>query len=174
MFFLSTHISLPTRHLQGTPLSTFWTPPFRPWSRCVTFPPHYLEYLRATNTMEHILLAFVRWQEAASNESSGSFCSGPGSAASLGVPTRLKDWIRGYPTMLPESATRSRCGRLQPRRGARTVRIVSVRRNVRMYTPDLIKTAGSWATRPPSGWPTPQMYSHNLAIESEWLHRRSS
>jgi len=54
--------------------------------------------------------------------------------------------------MLPERATRSRKhDRLQPRHGARTVRVVSVRRNVRMYTPDLDKTAASWATRPPSG-----------------------
>ena len=52
--------------------------------------------------------------------------------------------------MLPERATRSRKhDRLQPRHGARTVRVVSVRRNVRMYTPDLDKTAASWATRPP-------------------------
>ncbi len=101
--------------------------------------------------MEHVLIAFVRWQDAPSNESSGSF-GGPGSAASLGVPTRLKDWIRGYPAMLPGPATRSRKHeRLQPRRGARTVRVVSVRRNVRMYTPDLVKSAASWATRPPSG-----------------------
>ena len=51
----------------------------------------YLEYLRATNAMEHILLAFVRWQDAPSNGSSSSFGGGPGSAASLGVPTCLKD-----------------------------------------------------------------------------------
>ncbi|KAH9059462.1 hypothetical protein EDB83DRAFT_2387941 [Lactarius deliciosus] len=109
----------------------------------------YLQYLRATNAMEHVLLSFVRWQDAPSNESSGSFGGGPGSASSLGVPTRLKDWIRGYPAMLPDPATRSRSqDRLQPRRGARTVRVVSVRRNVRMYTPDLIKSAASWASRP--------------------------
>jgi hypothetical protein len=102
--------------------------------------------------MEHVLLAFVRWQDAPSNESSGSFGRGPGSAASLGVPTRLKDWIRGYPAMLPDPATRSRKNdRLQPRRGARTMRVVSVRRNVRMYTPDLVKTSASWACRAPSG-----------------------
>ncbi|KAN0129056.1 hypothetical protein V8E53_013206 [Lactarius tabidus] len=100
-----------------------------------TLPFHhiYLQYLRATNAMEHVLLAFVRWQDAPSNESAGSFGGGPGSASSLGVPTRLKDWIRGYPAMLPEPATRARSqDRLQPRRGARTVRVVSVRRNVRM------------------------------------------
>jgi hypothetical protein len=102
--------------------------------------------------MEHVLLAFVRWQDAPSNESSGSFGGGPGSAASLGVPTRLKDWIRGYPAMLPEPASRIRKqDRLQPRRGARTVRVMSVRRNVRMYSSDLIRSAASWATRPPGG-----------------------
>jgi len=101
--------------------------------------------------MEHVLLAFVCWQDAPSNQSSGLFGGGPGSAASLGVPTRLKDWIRGYPAMLPEPATRSRKqDRLQPRRGARTMHVVSIGRNVRMYMPDLVKTAASWATRPPS------------------------
>ena len=109
----------------------------------------YLEYLRAINAMDHVLLAFVRWQDAPSNKSSGSFGGGPGSAASPGVPTRLKDWIRGYPAMLPEPATQH--DRREPRHGARTVRVVSVRRNVRMYTPDLVKTATSWASRPPSG-----------------------
>ena len=38
--------------------------------------------------------------------------------------------------------------RPQPRRGARTVRLVSVRRNVRMYSPDLVKSAASWGIRP--------------------------
>ncbi|KAI0067395.1 hypothetical protein BV25DRAFT_1819719 [Artomyces pyxidatus] len=107
----------------------------------------YIHYLRATNAMEHLLLAFIRWQDAPSNESSNSF-GGQGSAASLGVPTRLKDWIRGYPAMLPEPATRTKKqDHLKPRRGARTVRVVSVRRNVRMYTPDLVKSASSWAAR---------------------------
>jgi hypothetical protein len=40
---------------------------------------------------------------------------------------------------------------LQPRRWARTVRVISVRRNVWMYSPDLIMSAASWAARPPSG-----------------------
>jgi hypothetical protein len=31
------------------------------------------------------------------------------------------------------------------------MRVVSVRRNVRMYTPDLVKTAATWASRVPSG-----------------------
>jgi hypothetical protein len=52
----------------------------------------YLENLRATNAMEYVLLAFFRWQDAPSNESSGSF-GGSANAASLGILTRLKDWI---------------------------------------------------------------------------------
>jgi len=103
--------------------------------------------------MEHILLAYVRWQDTPSSNSAMNI--GHGSAASLGVPTRLKDWIRGYPAMLLTPRTKK--DRLQPRRGARTVRVISVRRNVRMYSPDLVKSAASWATRnllvqtPPNG-----------------------
>jgi hypothetical protein len=76
-----------------------------------TEPPFYhtyLQYLHATNAMEHVLLAFVRWQDAPCNESSGSFGGGPGSAAILDVPTRFKDWIRGYWAMLLAKATRFR------------------------------------------------------------------
>ena len=52
----------------------------------------YLEYLRATNAMEHVPLAFVRWQDAPSNELSGSFGGGPGSAAQIldsGLPSHV-------------------------------------------------------------------------------------
>ena len=125
----------------------------------------YLEYLRAINAMEHVLLAFVRWQDAPSNELSGSF-GRPGNTASLGIPTGLKEWIRGYPAMLPEPGTRSRKHEsLQPLRGARTVRIVCVRGNIRMYTHDPVKTA----TTLPVGLPdhrvgslTHQIHLHNL------------
>ncbi|KAH9979484.1 hypothetical protein BGW80DRAFT_1435011 [Lactifluus volemus] len=98
----------------------------------------YLQYLRATNAMEHVLLAFQR--------SSGSFGGGPGSAASLGVPTRLKDWIRA---------------RQDPtRRGARTVRVVSIRGT---------STAASWATRPPNA----AIHAPNAFVQSrDWERKR--
>jgi len=70
----------------------------------LSFQHPYLECLRATYAMEHLLLAFVRWQDPPSNGSSGSFGSGPGNAASLGIPTRLKGWIRDCPSMLLESS----------------------------------------------------------------------
>ncbi|THH15455.1 hypothetical protein EW146_g5031 [Bondarzewia mesenterica] len=127
-------------------------------SAALAFHHTYVHYLRATNAMEHLLLAFVRWQDAPISDSNKSI--GQGSAASLGVPTRLKDWIRGYPAMLP--STRNKKDRLQPRRGARTIRVVSVRRNVRLYTPDLVKTAAGWGIR------NSQSTNNGLASSREW------
>jgi hypothetical protein len=106
----------------------------------LAFQHAYVHYLRATNAMEHVMLAFIRWQDAPSNDSAGTVS---GSATSLGVPSRLKDWIRGYPATLPARPAKQE--RLTPRRGARTLRVVSVRRNVRMYTPDLVRHASAWA-----------------------------
>ncbi|OCH84945.1 hypothetical protein OBBRIDRAFT_891493 [Obba rivulosa] len=96
----------------------------------------YVYYLRATTATEHLILSFIRWQGV---PKSGA------STTALSLPTRLKAWIQGYPATLPNI---SKHNRPQPRRGARTVRIVSVRRNVRMYSPDLVKTAASWSHRP--------------------------
>lgn len=97
----------------------------------------YVHYLRAATATEHLILAFIRWQDAPSAEGS--------SATTLGVPARLKAWIKGYPAMLPVINPHERP---QPRRGARTTRVVSVRRNVRMYSTDLVKSAASWGQRP--------------------------
>lgn len=108
----------------------------------------YLHYLRAVHATEHILLAFIRWQDTPSPSLSPEL--NPGSAAALGVPTRLKDWIRGYPAMLPglHIDRQKKDQAPQARPGARTVRVLSVRRNVRMYSSDLVKTSASWAQRP--------------------------
>ncbi|KAH9896000.1 hypothetical protein C8Q73DRAFT_789784 [Cubamyces lactineus] len=95
----------------------------------------YMHYLRAATATEHLILAFIRWQDTKASAATPA----------LGVPTRLKAWIQGYPAMLP---TIGKNDRPQPRRGARTTRVLSVRRNVRMYSPDLVKTAASWAHRP--------------------------
>ena len=51
----------------------------------------YMYYLRATTATEHLILAFIRWQDAKANAASPA----------LGMPTRLKAWIQGYPSMLP-------------------------------------------------------------------------
>ncbi|KAG6336201.1 hypothetical protein ID866_2878 [Astraeus odoratus] len=128
----------------------------------------YVYYLRAVNAMEHVLLAYIRWQDTPRVSPSPAEINASlvlGSATSLGVPTRLKDWIRGYPSMLPFLHNRDKQGRPQARRGARTTRVVSVRRNVRMYSPDLVKTAASWASRPRPG----QSENHaGLTGSKEW------
>jgi hypothetical protein len=53
----------------------------------------YIRYLWTTNATEHLILAYIRWQATPAANSP--------SAASLGVPTSLKQWIRGYPSMPP-------------------------------------------------------------------------
>ncbi|PPQ77822.1 hypothetical protein CVT25_015316 [Psilocybe cyanescens] len=121
----------------------------------------YIHYLRAVSAMEHLILAFVRWQDTPRmSVSSAGLASNPSaSASSLGVPVRLKEWIKGYPSMLPSFEQK----KPQPRRGARTIRVTSVRRNVRMYSPDLVKTASTWAYRPPGS-----NVSNGLAASKEW------
>lgn len=100
----------------------------------LSFHHAYHRYLRATNATEHLILAFIRWQDATSTSGTG-------------VPAKLKDWIRGYPSMLPSLPTQKQ-ERPLPRKGAKTIRVATVRRNVRMYSLDLVKTAASWANRP--------------------------
>ncbi|KAG6897989.1 hypothetical protein C0992_007943 [Termitomyces sp. T32_za158] len=107
----------------------------------------YTHYLRAVHAMEHLQLVFIRWQDASST-------------AALGVPVRLKDWIKGYPAMLPAPAPPAN-QKQQPRRGVRTVRLMTVRRNVRMYAPDLVKSAASWAD---SSAPS----KNGLLVSKEW------
>ncbi|KAF8151798.1 hypothetical protein B0H34DRAFT_665136 [Crassisporium funariophilum] len=122
----------------------------------------YIHYLRAVNAMEHIILAFIRWQDAPRvtiSSTTGTASHPTASASSLGVPVRLKEWIKGYPSMLPFLEHK----KPQPRRGARTLRVVSVRRNVRMYSPDLVKTASTWAYRPPGS-----TVNNGLATSKEW------
>lgn len=99
----------------------------------------YVHYLRTTTATEHLILSFIRWQDAPANTGGGT---------GLGVPTRLKAWIQGYPSMITFTKKNERP---QPRRGARTIRMISVRRNVRMYSPDLVKSAAGWVTRPAGG-----------------------
>ena len=82
----------------------------------------------------------------------------------MSVPTRLKAWIQGYPSMLPAMGKNDRP---EPRRGARTVRVMSVRRNVRMYSPDLVKTAAAWAQRP-RGAPSSSAGERAFAGSREW------
>jgi hypothetical protein len=131
-----------------------------------TLPFHhaYIHYLRAANATEHLILAFIRWQDTPRLTPSDSSSAVSYSTTALGVPTRLKYWIRGYPfAMLPFLEDRNHKTKPQARRGARTVRVVSVRRNVRMYSPDLVRTCASWAQRA-----SPGARPNELAASKEW------
>ncbi|KAH8829276.1 hypothetical protein DL96DRAFT_1597474, partial [Flagelloscypha sp. PMI_526] len=113
-----------------------------------TFPTSYTAYLRSAHATEHLILSFVRWQDspAAPMTPGSSIEAGSGSARSLGVPTRLKEWIKNYPQGLEVFGPDRDKAMTKPRRGVRTVRVISVRRNSRMYTADLVKNASTWAT----------------------------
>ncbi|PFH49544.1 hypothetical protein AMATHDRAFT_76152 [Amanita thiersii Skay4041] len=121
----------------------------------------YIHYLRSTNAMEHIILAFIRWQDTPRTGPSGS-------AAALGVPARLKDWIKGYPAMLPFLTDPKKDTVPQSRKGARTLRLLNVRRNVRMYSLDLVKTAATWGSRGTKPSASSLAPSNGLSASKEW------
>ncbi|KAG9096851.1 hypothetical protein FRC06_008265 [Ceratobasidium sp. 370] len=97
-----------------------------------TFSTTLPAFHRAAHATEHLLLSHIRWEDGIQRRKT------PGTG---GLPSRLKDWIRGYPAMLPRSVEDLD----RVRRGARTVRVASVRRNVRLYSPDLVQSAAAWA-----------------------------
>ena len=73
----------------------------------------YVHYLRAVNAMEH--LAFIRWQDVPRPVFNSDINTNTvhRSATALGVPARLKDWICGYPAILPFLHERM-CGCISP------------------------------------------------------------
>ncbi|KIJ44471.1 hypothetical protein M422DRAFT_252076 [Sphaerobolus stellatus SS14] len=89
-------------------------------SSALPFHHTYGAYLRCSHATEHLLLSYVRAQP------------GP-------LPSRLADWIRGYPSMLPAA---NRLDKARP--GARIMRLNTVKRNIRLYSTDLVRTAASW------------------------------
>ncbi|KAF9495534.1 hypothetical protein BDN71DRAFT_1506671 [Pleurotus eryngii] len=186
IFSLLTRLTANSASSGHTPptLSTLFGPLFfglGPQLRLQTFQGSYTQYLEAANATEHLILAFIRWQDFPTGR--------PGTATSavdfggdlqardlannasfgtLGVPTRLKEWIKGYPSMLNNiSFSSTRNGHPQARRGARTVRVVSVRRNVRVYSADLVKSGASWGYVPPSARLNPNSFNA-LASSKEW------
>lgn len=97
-------------------------------SSASAFTQAYTAYLRASHASEHLLLSFIRWQETQAQFTGA-------------LPARLRDWIRGYPGMLTPVERMEK-----PRKTSRLVRLGSIRRNVRLYSPDLVRTAASWST----------------------------
>lgn len=125
----------------------------------------YVNYLQAANATEHLVLSFIRWQDTPrlTVPSNSNAMHPSGSAAALGVPIRLKEWIKGYPAMLPFLHEQKNV-KPHPRKGAKTVTVTTVRRNVRMYSPDLVKTAAVWAARAKSS----NGVINGLASSKEW------
>lgn len=64
------------------------------------------------------------------------------------LPSRLKNWVSGYPSMIASDADLARA---VPRRGARAIRCERISRQVRAYSKDLISTAELWPEDLPRG-----------------------
>ncbi|KAJ7430346.1 hypothetical protein B0H11DRAFT_1764435, partial [Mycena galericulata] len=97
------------------------------------FPAVYAEYLRGARAAEHLLLASIR-------EGVGEM-EGRG----LGAPTRLREWVGMYPGGISGGEGDPSKPPTGPRRGAKTARVVHVRRNVRSYSVDLVRSGSAWA-----------------------------
>lgn len=95
-----------------------------------SFHSAYSAYLRSTHATEHLLLSYVRLQVS----------EAPPSAP---PPRRLISWVQGYPATLAPIDSFER-----PRLGARSRRVASIRRNVRLYSEDLVRTCAAWARGP--------------------------
>lgn len=82
-----------------------------------TFARTYDAYLKASNAMEHLLLASIRDQSTSSP-----------------LPTRLLEQIEGYPNMLSGDLS-------LPSSNAKSVPITQIEKSVRLYSSDLIQDA---------------------------------
>ena len=95
-------------------------------------------FVRAASATEHFLLAHIR-----------STALGKGRLGLSDLPTRLKEWVTGYPDMVATDAELAHGG---PRRGARVVRCDRASRTVRAYSRDLITQCEHWAGDVPGRW----------------------
>ena len=89
----------------------------------------HASFVRAAYATEHLLLAHIR-------------TSGQTGLGVTDLPSRLKSWVAGYPSMVASDADLARA---TPRQGAKMVRCERVSRSVRAYSRDLIGTAELWA-----------------------------
>jgi hypothetical protein len=86
-------------------------------------------YVRSSGAMEHLLLAYIRYEQHQHDRLKGGF------------PGRLKDWIKGYPGMIVSDRELDQG---LPRRGVKVKRLEKIRRNVRAYSRDLSSTGQVW------------------------------
>jgi len=152
MFFLSSRVLQLTCHLQGIPLQPFHH--FSDPSFSALVPLGYSSTTPTLNTF----VPLTKWSTPYSpffvRKTHRVMSRLVRMAVDLAALHLLAYPLQGHLIMLPEPAARStKHKRLQSRRGTRTVRVVSVWRNIRMYAPD---PARSRTTRPPSGVADPK------------------
>ncbi|GAA5916942.1 hypothetical protein JCM8208_001652 [Rhodotorula glutinis] len=97
-----------------------------------SFDETYREWQRATDALEHILLAFIRDQQAQGQ-----------------LPTFLERYVTGYPDMLNVSYSGA-----PPKvpAGARVEEVTRVKRTTRFHSRNLIKQAFSWDVPHSNDW----------------------
>ncbi|KAJ3713471.1 hypothetical protein DFJ43DRAFT_894859 [Lentinula guzmanii] len=141
-----------------------------------SFESTYTAYLRSVHATEHCLFAFIRWQDTPPSQGGGGF-GGVG-----GVPGRLKEWIKDYPRtlsghsrvlaiadLLQSGGRRSKDQHsLGPRKGAKTVRVLAVRRTVPAYDADLVRSAARWGLPSYAATGGAGLSSNSLPGNKEW------
>ena len=93
----------------------------------LSFGSTYTLYLRSVHATEHLILSYIVNADYEARHG-------------VALPTRLKHWIKGYPGMLPKAVAELD----KTRTTVRTIRVASIRRNIRLYSPDLVQTATLW------------------------------
>ncbi|KAJ3991087.1 hypothetical protein F5050DRAFT_1581999, partial [Lentinula boryana] len=141
-----------------------------------SFESTYTAYLRSVHATEHCLFAFIRWQDTPPSQGGGGF-GGVG-----GVPGRLKEWIKDYPRtlsghsrvlaiadLLQSGGRRSKDQHsLGPRKGAKTVRVLAVRRTVPAYDADLVRSSARWGLPSYAATGGAGLSSNSLPGNKEW------
>ena len=98
-------------------------------SHSCPFDVAHAAYVRSSGAMEHLILAYIRYEQAKHDRLKGGF------------PGRLKDWVKGYPGMIISDRELDQG---LPRRGVKVKRLEKVRRSVRAYSKDLTSSAQDW------------------------------
>jgi hypothetical protein len=93
------------------------------------FETAHAAFVRASGATEHLILAFIRWEQSNHSKLKGSF------------PRKLTEWIKGYPGMIISDRELAQG---LPRRGVRVEKLEKIRRTVRAYSKDLISAGQEW------------------------------
>lgn len=106
------------------------TSPSHTTSGVGTFSATHASLVRSSGALEHLLLAWIRKQEAEHERLKGDF------------PRTLGAWVRNYPSGMISDATLE-LG--EARSGVRKVKVMKAQRTVRSYSRDLLASCGDWS-----------------------------